>query len=729
MAVIVFTTTCVSNLGFAVYAKADSFIGAWNAGSIAYNMFTYYFDLVNDSAMNGVSYRLADAMSPSEDMFDTDAVKEFMANGKGNLTYEVLFNNYAALNAMDEQSKGEYVKKFVEENPDIDIYSQTLDVNELYDLALQYENENNLTHNPSNTNFRVSDIRSIADARLQNVLSRSGSTYKISPWGCPELEKYYQFNSNGRLIIKGHAEKRNGEYLYVLDFDEQNGTTPFFYTTELDQYGRTLYRVYQGSWNGVEWTFGGYGYLPRHHEKYYANGILQNEYDNWGGYDWFNYFDLNIPHFTSIDAGAKWVNDLYKNSQSDAKPESEPIGYVATSEIATTDTLNKVLDGKNYVTYDELASILDKMVTGNYTTVNDYVTDARQTINNTTVNEDNHTEYHEGDSTVINNNYTSTYDDTALRSSVADVGVKVADSNAKMDEINKNLTDIKEEQEGWNIGGFFDAVKAYFALIVEHIVSWDFSDWFSHLFDFLDYFVEVGDMLVLRGKAIAEDLDEQVKVMTGWDFLTWFNWIRDPLTTILSHTDVIVKGIQDVIDDDTTDSIWDKLKTWLFPEWFKKLFGILEGWTFADWWDALLEKLGLYVKVVPDFLTDILTGIKTIADVIPLSITDVLTGIKALVIPDLDVIIPSIKPPNIPTWFPQFDFDGIENKYSGVTYPVISISTPTILRKFYSSDVIVLYDTHDHANIFAMVREVIQWVLYVGMGFWFLKKFQLHFST
>lgn len=700
---------------------------AFPVGQFIYEFAEYYVDLGKEFSEDGTVDRLFDMYKNAVLKTSLYGFSKLSGISEDTLTSAAMISDVtskyheAMINDLHKQEW--YKNASAEEKAMID---NNLADESYIDACIQaYQNESGKSPTYGKTAYKVTDILKAQDTFTKYAIKNSTNTrVDISPWGCPALEKYYEFDSEGNVLVKGHTFRRYSEKEtreYEIDFKKKTGPI-FFYHKYDNVNGSDTINFYEVTYSSGKYN-AYYINLSCLYTRTESGVVTKQSSDNRYTF-WCDSWYVNVPQFSSFDEGLEVISSLLKGQSNDLTAENlKDItnNTVSTGALVSEGAFGKVLQGHDYVTVQELKDILNKMSTGKYQTVNEYVTDARQSITNNynqTVNEGDKV-VNEGD-TIINNNYTSTYDDSRLLGEVSAVGSNVGSINNKLDT-------IIEEQKSWGITDFFKSVILHFTAIFVKLQEWDFSSWFTKLFD------DIYNLPYAMVKVFAATFD--------WDFENWFANIISPLKFIVESTSAFFDFCYEMFN---FDEILGKLSSWLFPEWFAKLFGILEGWTFANWWDALLEKLGMYFKVVPDFLSDILTGVKSLVKAIPEalekiwegvisipdSIADVLAEIKAIVIPDVAVIATHI--PSAETMFNISFPTGIFshfNSYSHVIYPVIAIDTPDILRQFYSSNRIVLCDFGEYKTICADVRSVLAWVLRVGLSIWFVKHFRLHLSA
>lgn len=397
----------------------------------------------------------------------------------------------------------------------------------------------------------------------------------------------------------------------------------------------------------------------------------------------FNSLEDANSYFSSIIAGA--YDDSYIANNPSVIVDS--LGY---KDLIDDDVISKIFDGKQYVTQEELEKIKN-IDYKNYSTTNEYVTDARQYITNNVVNEGD-TTINEGD-TIIN----STYDDSNLLSKLAD---------------------------------WFNQLILRLTFILEAIRTWNFVDWWEYLKEYIT-------KIFLNVNVIALTLNEWFSKWKEWDLEDWFKTLTLPVTAI-------AVGIDTWLDDEkewkfaewwlTLDGYlkewhfadWyldfkEKFEEWTFADWFGDILAKLNEWTFADWFREIIELLKKLLGY--GWLEDVLNGIKELAKVLDLA--DVLATFF-----DIDTnAISEVAHLDLPMPDGFNDFSGlfvepIKVRYSSVNYPVFKIQTPDVIKPYYKSGDIVLYDTSDHSELFSKVRAIIAFCLYFGLVMYIIKAFK-----
>lgn len=72
--------------------------------------------------------------------------------------------------------------------------------------------------------------------------------------------------------------------------------------------------------------------------------------------------------------------------------------------------------------------------------------------------------------------------------------------------------------------------------------------------------------------------------------------------------------------------------------------------------------------------------------------------------------------------------DFIDEVSNGYEYPVISMTTPDILRPYYNHDLIILVDFEDYAEYFILTRTAMSFAIIFGLFIWIVKDVQVSFT-
>ena len=496
---------------------------------------------------------------------------------------------------------------------------------------------------------------------------------EVSPWNCPELEKYYNFNSKGEVCYKGSfTEEKTISDTIVGLLDGQLSGGPIFctFTKNYGGYNYTRYWMYQvvrDSYGKYKTTSIGF----RGNYKYYINGVESLKTTDYPNFIYLGStlnaakLNIDVPMFNTCEEGLNWVKSFFEGTESDAELVNNTY-HISQKDIQKSNVLNKITAGTDGATLKQLQDVYNNVTnnTNNYKTVNEYVTDARQYINNYSYTTE------EGDTVnnITNNNYN--FDDSNIVNSLGGITGYLRGYEDYLGEI---LDSVKFQSK--TIGDGVENLPAYLSEINTNVLA--LVSLFEHNFP-----SDVEIIIPDDNPSVNPDPFEWPEIEPfEWPEIEPFEWPE----------------IEPFKWPEVDPFKWPEIDPFKWPEIEPFKWPEIDPFSWPD---------------LPPFEWP---------DLPPFEWPDI--------VPDFDVIIPNVEPPDVPPWFPTIAFTDIVSKYSDVEYPVFSIETPTILQKFVKKPVIVLYDTKDHAYYFSIVRDVIKWVLYIGMVFWFLKQFKLHFTT
>lgn len=547
-----------------------------------------------------------------------------------------------------------------------------------------------------------SDLKNDYYSNMKNDSTSAYSLSNTSHWGLPKsFESKYSFNSDGSIKFKIDYVIRSmsSESTYVLT-DGFNGNSikqPLYLVPSTITSGAFptqkyfIYYIYQ---------YGNDLVIGQYPKKIYGKQTYKNTEN--GEITIKNNFYVERS-FTGGVSGKMIVsgipimtNDEVQSMLNSVNNGTEYIGTgrVTVKDVVDADAMSKVLQGMDYVTYDQLQDIITKCQPNNYETVNEYVTDARQYVNNYYYSTE------EGDTYETHNHITnieSTYDDSSMKGFLGnwfgEVVSKIGEQYSIIDAIKLLILGISADIKN----------------ITDKVLMWDFADWFEQVFEFFE-----------RVKVAIDNWEQWREDTATWTFADWFRELFE-----------ILYGWR---FGDWFDGISTKLGEWSFADWWSDLLDKLGEWTFADWWNELLEKIRSWdfgewfkqliegVNAIPDVLSKALVGVEVGELDIVGSLTDFFTI-------DTTAISTAISTASSPIDFNGFKgfINPFTTRYSNVTYPVFTMNTPDILQKFYPQSVIVLYDTNDHKDIFSKVRMIMTFCLYFGMCMWIVKFFKGQF--
>lgn len=551
-----------------------------------------------------------------------------------------------------------------------------------------------------------SDLKSDYYSSMKNDSTSAYNLNGDSVWGLPKsFESHYRFNSDGTLDFKFqssfkstlsnsctvtfsddlHVRNKINKILVIV----ADGNTS---TTQGLDKKRKYYLYYLQ-------VYGGQLISSQYNSQYYY--IKSDNYDSQTKVSSSNTNEQRSYYFTAGEtytaSGIPVMSISQLNSLIDSVNngvEYSGVGKVTVKDVVDADAMSKVLQGMDYVTYDQLQDIITKCQPNNYETVNEYVTDARQYVNNYYYTTE------EGDTYETHNHITnieSTYDDSSMKGFLGnwfgEVISKIGDQYSIIDAIKLLILGISADIKN----------------ITDKVLMWDFADWFEQVFEFYE-----------RVKVAIDNWEQWREDTATWTFADWFKELFE-----------ILYGWR---FGDWFDGISTKLGEWSFADWWSDLLDKLGEWTFADWWNELLEKIRSWdfaewfkqliegVNAIPGVLSKALVGV----EVGELDIVGSLTEFFTIDTTAISVAISTASSP--------IDFNGFKGfinpfttRYSNVTYPVFTMNTPDILQKFYPQSVIVLYDTNDHKDIFSKVRMIMTFCLYFGMCMWIVKFFKGQF--
>ena len=118
-----------------------------------------------------------------------------------------------------------------------------------------------------------------------------------------------------------------------------------------------------------------------------------------------------------------------------------------------------------------------------------------------------------------------------------------------------------------------------------------------------------------------------------------------------------------------------------------------------------------------DILSQILAAILSIPGLLTLDVPAIKTAVQAAT---KDVALETGLEP-IVTLFEGIRFD------DNITYPVIAIDTPDILKKFYQEPQIILLDFEDYAQYCQWARNIFRVTLWLAFLYWAAKQLQVHY--
>lgn len=296
----------------------------------------------------------------------------------------------------------------------------------------------------------------------------------------------------------------------------------------------------------------------------------------------------------------------------------------------------------------------------------------------------------------------------------------------------------------------FDLMKTFFATATTFVTTFPLKLWRDSLETFPVTLANiqdaVGDVFGV-GEQIAESLTTFPTAESLKDLITG---VPADLTNLKDAVSVFPKAFQDAMTGVITD---------VFPA---ALIGALE--------DALPSYIVAGVTALPLQLVDILIPQldlsipRALEGSLPKILTDALAG--SIVLPEIKVDLPAIEIPNYMDILGQilaailaipalltFDvpaikaaaqaatkdvaletglepivtlFEGIRFD-DNITYPVIAIDTPDILKKFYQEPQIILLDFEDYAQYCEMARNIFRVTLWLAFLYWAAKQLQVHY--
>ena len=244
----------------------------------------------------------------------------------------------------------------------------------------------------------------------------------------------------------------------------------------------------------------------------YKNGVISRTYSDYGDFVQCTSFgDINLPvFFSSADAKA-WVDSFFSDQVYAGTGDIVlPRNHIDYKDLVDADALSKVLQGYDYVTNSELQRILEAYNRPNqYSTVNDYVTDARQFITN-----EYNTTVHEGD-TVVNQ-----FDDSRILSKLGTFG-------DLLQGLITIVRAISQKLEAWDFLTWFNS-------IIEKLESWKFVEWFTEILE------------AIRSWSFVDWWTELLTNVRSWSFA---DWIADIITAVKAVPIAIRRAFDDFLTD------------------------------------------------------------------------------------------------------------------------------------------------------------------------------------